>query len=105
MTVTHLWSGGKTWTASGSGYEQSGNFYDGDNLVDLQNEKALKQLLTFGVLCNHSELIINGDEVVIDGDPTEGALLIAALKPDSPENRFLNNLRLKKNTRLIRHGK
>ena len=96
MTVTHLWSGGKTWTASGSGYEQSGNFYDGDNLVDPQNEKALKQLLTFGVLCNHSELIINGDEVVIDGDPTEGALLIAALKAGLPRKSILEQFTIEK---------
>ncbi len=29
MTVTHLWSGGKTWTVDGVGYEPRGSFYPG----------------------------------------------------------------------------
>lgn len=81
MTVTHLWSGGKTWTVDGTGYQPKGTFYSGNHeAVDLRNEKALQQMLMFGMLCNHAELIQKDKELVLDGDPTEGALLVSAMK-------------------------
>ncbi|WP_071459391.1 calcium-translocating P-type ATPase, SERCA-type [Bacillus massilinigeriensis] len=80
MTVTHAWSGGKTWMIDGSGYKPEGSFRHGDNEVDVESEKALGQLLTFGMLCNHAEIGEIDGEYFIEGDPTEGALLVAAMK-------------------------
>jgi P-type Ca2+ transporter type 2C len=80
MTVTHLWSGGRTWTVTGTGYEPDGQFYSGDQRVTPHSENALQQLLTFGMLCNHAELVTREENFVVDGDPTEGALLVAGLK-------------------------
>ncbi|PLR87527.1 cation-translocating P-type ATPase [Bacillus sp. V33-4] len=80
MTVTHLWSGGKTWTVDGVGYEPHGNFYLRNDLIDPKKDKALQQLLMFGMLCNHAEVFQKNNDFLVDGDPTEGALLIAAMK-------------------------
>ncbi|MCP1157990.1 calcium-translocating P-type ATPase, SERCA-type [Bacillus infantis] len=80
MTVTHLWSGGKQWTVDGTGYEPSGTFYRDDKRVDVKAQKSLQQMLMFGLLCNHAELSEKKGEYSIDGDPTEGALLVAAMK-------------------------
>ncbi|MDW2877008.1 MULTISPECIES: calcium-translocating P-type ATPase, SERCA-type [Bacillaceae] len=80
MTVTHLWSGGKQWTVDGIGYEPSGTFYSDDKRVDVKAQKSLQQMLMFGLLCNHAELSEKKGEYSIDGDPTEGALLVAAMK-------------------------
>ncbi|MFC7784428.1 cation-translocating P-type ATPase [Rossellomorea sp. GCM10028870] len=80
MTVTHLWSGGRTWTVTGTGYEPNGQFYNGEQRVTPHNENALQQLLTFGMLCNHAELVTREESFAVDGDPTEGALLVAGLK-------------------------
>jgi P-type Ca2+ transporter type 2C len=80
MTVTHAWSGGKTWTIDGVGYNPRGEFYSNERSVNPNSVKSLQQLLTFGMLCNHAELIEKEKEYVIDGDPTEGALLVAAMK-------------------------
>jgi P-type Ca2+ transporter type 2C len=80
MTVTHLWSGGRTWTVTGTGYEPDGQFYNGEQRVTPHNENALQQLLTFGMLCNHAELVTREESFAVDGDPTEGALLVAGLK-------------------------
>jgi Ca2+-transporting ATPase len=80
MTVTHLWSGGKTWKVSGTGYEPKGIFTDNGTEIHPLKEKSVYQLLTFGLLCNHAELKVKNKEYVIDGDPTEGALLVSALK-------------------------
>jgi P-type Ca2+ transporter type 2C len=80
MTVTHLWSGGRTWTVTGTGYEPDGQFYNGQQRVTPHSENALQQLLTFGMLCNHAELVTREGSFIVDGDPTEGALLVAGLK-------------------------
>lgn len=80
MTVTHLWSGGRTWTVTGTGYEPDGQFYSGEQRVTPHSENALQQLLTFGMICNHAELVTREENFVVDGDPTEGALLVAGLK-------------------------
>jgi P-type Ca2+ transporter type 2C len=90
MTVTHLWSGGKNWTLDGVGYEPSGQFYHGENPIQVQEEKALQQMLLFGMLCNHSRLINNEDEIALDGDPTEGALLVSAMKAGFDRDKLLN---------------
>jgi P-type Ca2+ transporter type 2C len=80
MTVTHIWSGGKTWTVTGTGYEPKGTFFEGNHEVHPKNIKPLHQLLTFGLLCNHAQLKAADKEFFIDGDPTEGALVVAAMK-------------------------
>src|SRR3954454_23983667 len=74
MTVTHLWSGGQTWTVDGVGYEPRGSFFKKDDRIEVENEKALQQMLMFGMLCNHAELVQKKKDFAVDGDPTEGAL-------------------------------
>jgi P-type Ca2+ transporter type 2C len=90
MTVTHLWSGGKNWTVDGVGYEPSGQFYHGENPIQVQEEKALQQMLLFGMLCNHSRLINNEEDIALDGDPTEGALLVSAMKAGFDRDKLLH---------------
>lgn len=83
MTVTHLWSGGSTWRVDGVGYDPRGSFYrsGSENPVDVKKERALQQMLMFGMICNHASLKEKEtEEYVVDGDPTEGALLVAAMK-------------------------
>jgi P-type Ca2+ transporter type 2C len=94
MTVTHLWSGGKTWTVDGVGYSPSGSFYQNEHAIDPLSEKSLQQLLTFGMLCNHAEIIEKEQEYAIDGDPTEGALLVAAMKAGYRRPSLLNQFEI-----------
>ncbi|MED3332817.1 calcium-translocating P-type ATPase, SERCA-type [Bacillus velezensis] len=80
MTVTHMWSGGKTFKVSGIGYEPEGVFTRDEREIKLKDEKILEQMLVFGALCNTSEIALKDGHYVLDGDPTEGALLTAARK-------------------------
>ncbi|WP_066068491.1 calcium-translocating P-type ATPase, SERCA-type [Neobacillus soli] len=89
MTVTHLWSGGNTWTVDGVGYQPQGHFYQNDRNVHLKDEKALQQMLIFGMLCNHSDLVKKEDDFILDGDPTEGALLVSAMKAGFNRQKLL----------------
>ncbi|QED47482.1 calcium-translocating P-type ATPase, SERCA-type [Cytobacillus dafuensis] len=94
MTVTHLWSGGKEWRVDGVGYEPRGSFFRNEHQVELKNEKPLQQLLMFGMLCNHSEIKQKDNEYFIDGDPTEGALLVAAMKAGYNRSTLLNQYQI-----------
>lgn len=96
MTVTHTWSGGKQWTVTGNGYETAGEFFHEDHQVDTEKEKALLQLLTFGVLCNKAEAVQAAGKVKLDGDPTEGALLLAGIKAGINKESLMNQFTIKK---------
>ncbi|MED3228126.1 MULTISPECIES: calcium-translocating P-type ATPase, SERCA-type [Bacillus] len=80
MTVTHMWSGGKIYKVSGIGYEPEGVFTRDEREIKPKDEKILEQMLVFGALCNTSEIALKDGRYVLDGDPTEGALLTAARK-------------------------
>ncbi|MEH7155594.1 calcium-translocating P-type ATPase, SERCA-type [Neobacillus drentensis] len=90
MTVTHLWSGGQTWTVDGVGYRPQGNFYRNERNINPKDEKALQQMLIFGMLCNHSDLVVKDDDYLLDGDPTEGALLVSAMKAGFDRTKLLD---------------
>ena len=94
MTVTHLWSDGQTWTVDGVGYEPRGSFFKKDERIEVENEKALQQMLMFGMLCNHAELIQKKKDYAVDGDPTEGALLVSAMKAGYSRAQLLNEFEL-----------
>ncbi|AGF27814.1 calcium-translocating P-type ATPase, SERCA-type [Bacillus velezensis] len=80
MTVTHMWSGGKIYKVSGIGYVPEGVFTRDEREIKPKDEKILEQMLVFGALCNTSEIALKDGRYVLDGDPTEGALLTAARK-------------------------
>ena len=94
MTVTHLWSGGQTWTVDGVGYEPRGSFFKKDERIEVENEKALQQMLMFGMLCNHAELVQKKKDFAVDGDPTEGALLVSAMKAGYNREQLLNEFEI-----------
>lgn len=94
MMVTKLWSGGQTWEVTGKGFEPSGEF---KCLTSAQtDETQLKQLLTYGLLCNNSELKVKKGKYYIEGDPTEGAMLVAAMKKDIDRQMIFEKYRILK---------
>ncbi len=77
MMVTKVWTSGQMWSVSGKGFDPSGKF---ESVSGHQDDTELKQLLTYGILCNNAELKLKKKKYYIDGDPTEGAMLVAAMK-------------------------
>jgi Ca2+-transporting ATPase len=75
MTVRKIFTGGRFIEITGAGYEPSGEFIGREGL-----EKPLDTLLRCGVLCNDADLIQAEDRWAIKGDPTEAALVVAAVK-------------------------
>jgi len=80
MTVQQLWAGNENFTVSGVGYAPEGEIQQGSQAVDSAKNSALAELLLAGLLCNDSVLKRGDHGWKIEGDPTEGALLVSAHK-------------------------
>jgi Ca2+-transporting ATPase len=85
MTVTRMWVDGQYIGLTGSGYVPEGDFLVDDQKIDVADYPAALTTLWLGVLNNDAELEITGEAKSentyrIVGDPTEGALLVAAAK-------------------------
>ncbi len=80
MTVRTVTLAGHTFTTTGTGYDPHGEFRLDDIAVDTDDHPGLGEFLRAGVLCSDSSLHQRDGEWRIDGDPMEGALLVAAVK-------------------------
>jgi cation-transporting ATPase F len=97
MTVTRLLAGGECFAVRGVGYEPKGEIrYLGEiglreeqnpalgsqplSIEDWHGRVALLECLRAGVLCNDAVLVEEAGRYDIHGDPTEGALIVAARK-------------------------
>lgn len=80
MTVRRIYNNGKTVEVSGVGYEPKGDFSSSSDALNPLDDKDLTMLLTIGSLCNNAILENNNGTWSIMGDPTEGALIVAAAK-------------------------
>ena len=81
MTVLRVYSGDNAYEVSGVGYEPKGEFtLDGKVIAPIQENNALAETLRAGYLCNNAVLAKEEERYGIIGDPTEGALVVAAAK-------------------------
>jgi Ca2+-transporting ATPase len=80
MTVQALWTpAGGLYTVSGVGYQPEGELgHDGAPLATLPSD--VHELLLCGALCSDASITCEADGWKIVGDPTEGALVVAAVK-------------------------
>jgi Ca2+-transporting ATPase len=82
MTVRKIFVNNQMIEVTGTGYEPKGEFYLNGNSVNPTDDPHLALLLKIGVLCNNA----NYDGTNVIGDPTEGALIVAAAKGGMHEN-------------------
>ncbi len=81
MTVTRIVSPDGRYSVTGSGYEPAGEVLDESKAsVRQETSPALSELVQAGALCNDSLWRHRDGMWRIDGDPTEGALLVLAGK-------------------------
>lgn len=90
MTVRQIYSEGRKITVSGQGYDPKGEFFGAD---PGKEQDPLRAGLRIAALCNNASLTKKGVQVAglfrskkndapwgVNGDPTEGAMLVAAAK-------------------------
>ena len=123
MTVRQIYLSGRTIEVTGSGYHPEGEFLDNGQKLVPQDDEILTMALKISALCNDSALKSEGDKYHLVGDPTEGALLVAALKgglnletlqkeqprltelPFSSEKRYMATLHPSRNGEAIAYVK
>jgi len=81
MTVQRIYANDQAIKVSGVGYEPEGEFLFEDKKINPHGEE-LRTLLKVSALCNDAKLEkeTETERWVIKGDPTEGALVVAAAK-------------------------
>jgi magnesium-transporting ATPase (P-type) len=80
MTVTWVITATGSFEVSGVGYAPAGTFRLGRAEGEPREDPTLMSLLRSGALCSEAALRRSGSAWVVDGDPLEGALLVAARK-------------------------
>jgi len=88
LMVTKIVLGEKEIEVSGEGYKPAGRFSANGEPVGPKNVKNLDLLMRIAALCNDADLVKEKNTWKITGDPTEGALIVAARKYNPDEKYF-----------------
>jgi len=80
MTVRQIFLNGEKIEVGGEGYRPEGKFSRDSQTVGTEDNENFKLLLRAASLCNDSRLRKEDNTWRIDGDPTEGALVVASAK-------------------------
>ena len=79
MSITNICCSHRSYTVTGDGYEPKGDFKENGKVVDSVND-SLNEVLKIGYLCNESYIVNKDGYYSVNGDPTEGALIVSAIK-------------------------
>jgi magnesium-transporting ATPase (P-type) len=92
MTVKVIFDGEHVFETTGSGYNPEGEIVHEWVPITETERKNLFIGLRIGLLCNESRLVEEDGEFRVDGDPTEGALIVSAMKaglnPEEEKKRY-----------------
>jgi cation-transporting ATPase F len=119
MTVRQIFAGDELFDVIGRGYEPEGEITGQGGMVETAAHPALLGTLRAGLLCNDAALMRENGRVRIQGDPTEAALIVAAVKgglqtapdhgrpprldviPFEPEHQFMATLHRERGGHVI----
>lgn len=91
MTVRLIYDGAHSYEVTGSGYGPAGEILHEKIPVTKGERKELIRMLRIGLLCNESNIYEEEGRYKVDGDPTEGALIVSAVKAGlNPEDEKEN---------------
>lgn len=80
LTVRAIHMPGRSITVEGVGYEPKGGFLQEGRELSAQADQDFQHVLRLALLCSDSALRETDGDWTIVGDPTEGALIVAAAK-------------------------
>lgn len=102
MMVSRVWVYDRDYEVTGEGYEPRGEFLLNGSPIG-RNDPVLEKLLVTASLASNSHLKPpekNGDTWKVIGDPTDGAILVAALKYGIDRDKLLEEYQLVRRTPL-----
>jgi Ca2+-transporting ATPase len=87
MTVREIYAAGQKFALTGSGYGPDGEI-EPDAEGAFADNAAARECLLAGLLCNDSTLVEKDGRWDVNGDPTEGSLIVAARKAGFDERQI-----------------
>src|SRR2546430_9334047 len=92
MTARKLVTNDRIFDVSGEGYATEGSFFAEGSECTVTEDSLLFALLYAAAACNDAELIRQDHRPAVVGDPTEGALLVAAAKGGLTRKRIRSEI-------------
>jgi cation-transporting P-type ATPase F len=105
MTVQTIFAGDKHYSLTGLGYNLTGEIFVNhqsidttgeillnDRKINITNEPILEECLIAGLLCNDSHIEYKDERWIVVGDPTEGALIVAAHKAGLVQSEIVQTM-------------
>jgi len=93
MTVKVIYEGRHACEVTGTGYEPKGEILHEWEHTNPDVREGLLRVVRIGLLCNESNIYEEDGMFKVDGDPTEGALIVSAMKaglrPEEEKRRYL----------------
>lgn len=80
MTVRLIFDGVHIYDVAGSGYKPEKEIFHSQIPAQANERKKLIHIMRIGLLCNESNIYEEDGQYKVDGDPTEGALIVSAMK-------------------------
>ena len=80
LTVRTIALPERTVWVKGVGYEPNGGFEQHEEDIAVENDDELRNVLRMALLCSDARMRRSNDHWTVVGDPTEGALIVAAAK-------------------------
>lgn len=80
MTVQQIFTANDRLQVSGVGYAPEGSFSSDGRGILIAEHADCMDLLRAGLLCSDAKLQLQEDQWIVDGDPTEGAVIAVAMK-------------------------
>ncbi|MEE9323310.1 MAG: calcium-translocating P-type ATPase, SERCA-type [Candidatus Aenigmarchaeota archaeon] len=90
MMISGIWYPDRLVEVTGEGYEPEGKFLLNKEEINPEAKQTLSRLLKIGALCTNANLEKSGNSYSIIGDPTEGAIVVAAKKIGLGKNDLEN---------------
>ena len=84
MTAAQVWTLARTYRVTGTGYDPTGHIEAEGHQVRAADDPALAAILDAALTCTHATLARRGEDWVMTGAPTEGALVTLAYKGWAP---------------------
>jgi len=93
LMVTDILVGDEEFTIDGQGYQPQGDFYRFGRIANVKDNAVVEKMMRCARLCNDAALVNEDGRYVITGDPTEGALIVAAKKFNNISGYFKKGVR------------
>lgn len=92
MTVRELFVAGQSFAVTGEGYGPHGEILIEGRTTGAEHTEPLLEIATALLACNSAELVLEDGTWKVVGDPTEGAMLVAAHKAGGKRDQIERDL-------------